>query len=162
MEKIFRRPDGQTINDKRGIDRLYKQIDFIREQRAKTSPPEVLKDIDLAKATLTRRNLPRIGTLEIYGGSERPYPNYLFEIPDITIDLTPEAKDLPRRKMGFVLSAGDRKITIGALFDETAKEYWKHYGNEKQIKKDVSANLMTCLQESRWRFGIYAAWSVVK
>ena len=105
------------------------------------------------------------GEVEFDYGGEKPYKNPQFEIVDLTIDLTPEAEDLPRKIMGFELSDGGRKITFDVLFNEEADEYWKHYGNESEVERIVSTNLMKVLREAEevtWESDWKGAWSVTK
>lgn len=162
MERILRLSDSQTIKDQQEIDRLLAQRRSLAEQRKTTPPPKVLKGFDLSRATLSQKELVLFGELEFDYGVEKPYKNPLHEIADITIDLTPEAEDLPRRIVGFELSDGNRKITIQVLYNEQVSEYWKHYGNERNLERIASSNLMSQLQESHWQWDWTGAWSVAK
>ena len=162
MERMLRLSDGQTIDDQQEIDRLLEQRRSLFDQRKATPPPEVLKDFDLTQAILSRRERVLFGELEFdYGGLD-PYKNPQFEIVDLTIDLTPEAENLPRSVIGFELSIGSKKITIDVLYNDEVKEYWKHYGNDRKLEKVASANLLSALQENHWQPSFLDAWSVAK
>lgn len=129
----------------------------------KTSPAILLKGVDIHKSTLTRQHPVLVGTLELDYGADKPFQNTLYDIPDITVDLTPRSKELPRNSMRFLLKEGNKKIIIDALFDNTSGEYWKHYGNDKALEVIVIRNLQTLLPvpAKEWQTGsFFDAWSV--
>lgn len=168
MERKLRLSDGRTIEDAQEIDRLLAQRRSLAEQRKTTPPPAVLKGFNLAKLSLIRKESTLFGTLEGNLAS-----NSLYEIPDLTIDLTPELEKIvlpelpgtelepPRAYMSFVLTDGTRKTTINVLFG-VAGEYKKNRWNNEKLERIVSDNTLSILRETKWQCDWTGAWSAVK
>ena len=159
MERIFMRPDGQTISNQSEIDRFLEQRRSIEDQRKVTSPHEVVKKLDLSRAVLARRERILVGKVDGPNWAGNRVIEPLYEIPDLTIDLASESGHEARETTGFILSAGGQKITIDVRFAPSADEYFKHYGNEKKTEKIVEANLMAALHETNWRHNPLYGWS---
>jgi hypothetical protein len=176
MERILRLPDKTIIGDKVSIDEFLGRRRTAQSERIKNSPTIVLNDINLEKASLspTTRNIE--GTIEIEYGDGRPFKNDLYEIPDLLVELTPGSGsdeyitpsgqkvqlETPRKVMHYDLTEGERKITIDVLFDETAPEYWKHYGDKETTDALVRNNLLEALKAKNWTRDRDGAWSATK
>lgn len=161
IERVLKLSDNQTVNDEAGIRQILAKRNSQLEQSKTTSPADVLGDVDFSKATLSRQERNPVGVLEVdYGGDKPFFQNQLYEIPDITIDLTPEAEGPPRNIMSFRLLSQVREVTIDVLFDSTHGEYSEHYGDDETVGTIVEKNLLEALQEKNWQFSTFDAWSV--
>jgi|SRR3972149_8527557 len=160
MERIVRLPDNQVIKNQRKIDKLLTERRSIMDKRKTTSPPDVIGNLDLKNAVLSKETRNHIAAIELdYGGVE-PFVNRLYEIPDIRVDLTPQAGDLPRNIVNYKLTAGNSEITLEVLFNAEQKDYWKYYGNQNKLDETVSSNLLEALQKKNWHCDWVGAWSV--
>jgi len=161
-ESIVILPENRTITDEAEVERILEERDMLLAQRRFTSPADVLNGIDLRTVTLARISINPIGIHEVdlLDGGE-PRKNYLFSIPDILVDLTPES-EASRVNMGFKLVLPDKEVSIHVLFNDLSDEYREHYGDEEAIANLAENNLMQALQEKNWKLGAYDAWSVVK
>lgn len=173
MERKLRLADGQLIEDQNKINELLDEEASIAGQRENTPPPVVLKGFELSRAKLSPRERVLVGNLESPYGRREGFIEEagemgkpLFEIADLTIDLTPEAEERsPKKELAFQLSDGGQSIAIDVLLVESFGEYGKYRGNESELEKIVSTNLMTLLrdaEEKNWEIDWLGAWSVVK
>lgn len=160
MERLLRLPDNQVINNQRKIDKILAERRLLLDKRKVTPPPEVIGNLDLNKAVLSKEERNPIAAIELKSSGDEPFINKLYQIPDITIDLTPQANDLPRDIVHYKLTAENTEITIDVHYNSTQKEYWKHYGNQSDLDKVVNKNLLEALQKKNWQCDWTGAWSV--
>ena len=162
MERTLRLPDSRIVKDEQEIDKLLKERKSLLEHKKTIPPSKVLENFDLTHATLSKRERVLVGEIEANYGREEPFKNPLFEIPDIKVDLTPEAVNLPRRVICFELSDGEQTLTVETLYDETSGEYWENYGDESKLEEIVTNNLLAVLGKKGWQCDWTGAWSVVR
>lgn len=160
MERILRLPDNQVIKNQRRIDNLLVDRRSVLDKRKVTPPPEVLKNIDLDLAELSKEERNPVASIELSHGKSEPLINDLFEIPDIYIDLTPQAGTSPRDIVNYKLVAGDAVITLEVYYNSQQKDYWQSYGNQGELDKIVSKNLLEALHKENWQCDWKGAWSV--
>lgn len=161
-ERNLRLPDNNLITDAKIIDELLRTRQALQNQRNTTSPSEVVRGIDPLQITLERVNPQLVGTIETSFDGSSQFRVPLYEIPDMTIDLTPEAIDLPRNMMYFILNHENGKVLVCTYFNETIEKYWEVYGDSEQIETIVRGDLLTALKNKKWHLEWYNAWSVAK
>ena len=162
-ERVLRLPDGQTVSDEASIAQILATRNSQLERRRVTSPADVLSGIDLSNAVLAKEERKLIGVLELPMGSKDIFPNHLYEIPDITVDMTPQSKFFPRNIINFKLVSGSKEVSILVLFDEKLGEYGQHYGDDAKVEDIVTKNLLAALHKNAWQPSDGTlSWSVAK
>lgn len=150
--RVLRLPNSQIVSDEATIAQILAQRNSRVEKRRVISPADLLSGVDLSKAVLSKEERKPIGVLELPLGDNDIFPNHLYEIPDITIDMTPQSKFWPRTgSMNFSLITESRVVTIEALFDERSGEYLEHYGDDAKVKDIVTKNLLEALHKNAWQ-----------
>lgn len=96
-------------------------------------------------------------------GSKDIFENLLYEIPDITIDMTPQSKFSPTKIMNFKLVSEGREVSIEVFFDERSGDYLEHYGDDAKAEDLVKKNLLEALHKNVWQPSDgTVGWSVAK
>lgn len=161
--RILRLADSQIVSDESTIAQILAERNSRVEKRRVTSPADVLSGVDLSKAVLSKVERKPFGVLELPLGIDDHFENPLYEIPDITIDMTPQSKFSPRRILNFKLVSESREVSIEVSFDERSGEYLEHYGDDVEVETLVTKNLLEALQQNAWQPSDgTVGWSVAK
>lgn len=161
-ERVIKLTDGTIVDDQKAIDRFMAERKAQFERKKSLPLADVLRGVNLREATLSREQREPIGVLEVSYGGDDPFPSQLYNISDLTLDLTPQAGDYPRMIASYRLAAQNTQFLIDVLYDSTDQEYWKYYGEDKKLDELIRNNLMIALQKNNWTCDWTGAWSVVE
>ena len=165
LERIIKLPDKQIISD-RHLNNLLDSREKKLRQKRKTSPAMVFAGIDMYRLQISRKPMDPIGRLEVRREGKLTDSEPLFEISDVSIDLTPESPSGIRGVMKYEINVNGKEISVEALFDETSRPEFKELNdpnNPEKIEPLIREELLDVIQEKKWKRGIFnGSWSVAK
>jgi hypothetical protein len=153
--KSFAFYDGRVVVGRIPVDKIINEHEALQESKKRVSPAEVFKGINIEEITIERIHPDPIGLFEERLNETVINRWNLFQIPDVEIDLTPDAAGC-RAIMEFRICANGKTITVNALFDERSKPDYVElddWEKPEKIEPLIREDLLAAIFEGKnWIF----------